>query len=130
MYTTRWYERPTDKEIPWRILFINARPPDIPYGGAIFQVEGGRWMATIAGVKDHHPPTDDEAWVEFTKKLATIEFYDAIKDAKPLTGKRLRLSAHGELTPSLRKSTCDARWLRHHGRCGKPAPSTRFTGKA
>ncbi|MBC7810103.1 MAG: 2-polyprenyl-6-methoxyphenol hydroxylase-like oxidoreductase [Burkholderiales bacterium] len=106
MYTTRWYERPTDKEIPWRILFINARPPDIPYGGAIFQVEGGRWMATVAGVKDHHPPTDDEAWVEFTKKLATNEFYNAIKDAKPLTSvygyqRTANLRRHYENLPAM-----------------------------
>jgi 2-polyprenyl-6-methoxyphenol hydroxylase-like FAD-dependent oxidoreductase len=106
MYTTRWYERPTDKDIPWRLLFINARPPHIPYGAAIFQVEGGRWMATVAGVKDHHPPTDDEAWVEFTKNLATMEFYNAIKDAKPLTGvygyqRTANLRRHYENLPAM-----------------------------
>ncbi|MCC6616897.1 MAG: FAD-dependent monooxygenase [Anaerolineae bacterium] len=84
-YATRWYEMP-DNPPDWRILFIQADTRrQILRGAALFEVEGGRWLATLGGVNKDYPPTDEEGFLAFARTLRTPVFYDAIKDAKPLS---------------------------------------------
>lgn len=84
-YATRWYEKPNDPSIDWKILFILARPPQVKRGAAIFEVEGGKWIATLGGVNKDYPPLDEAGWLEYSKGLATPAFYDALKHAKPIS---------------------------------------------
>jgi hypothetical protein len=51
-------------------------------------IEGGRWLVTVAGVMRDYPPTDEEGFLQFAKSLSTPSIYDAIKNARPLTGIR------------------------------------------
>lgn len=84
-YATRWYECPADPP-DWRILFIQANPKrGILRGAAIFEVEGGRWLATLGGVNKDYPPTDEAGFLEYARSLPTPVFYEAIRDAKPLS---------------------------------------------
>lgn len=97
-YATRWYEAPAN--LPdWCFMFIVGRPDeDIKRGGAIFQVEDNKWIVTIAGINQDYPPTDEDGFLEYAKSLPTPAFYEAFKDAKPvspihgyrITGNRLR----------------------------------------
>ncbi len=84
-YATRWYEKPDDPSIDWKVLFILARPPQLKRGAAIFEVEGNKWIATLAGVNKDYPPLDEAGWLEFSKGLPTLAFYEAIKNAKPIS---------------------------------------------
>lgn len=84
-YATRWYERPDDPTIDWRVVLIASRPPDVLRGGAIMEVEGGRWVVTLAGVNKDYPPTDEAGFLEFARNFISPVIYDAIKDAQPIS---------------------------------------------
>jgi flavin-dependent dehydrogenase len=97
-YATRWYEKPAIAP-DWKALFIVGRPAEnIKRGGAIFEVEGNYWVATLGGINKDYPPTDEQGFLDFAKSLPTPVMYEAIKDAKPvtpiygyrITGNRLR----------------------------------------
>lgn len=85
-YATRWYERPAHTTVDWKLVVIGAKPPHIPRGGGILEVEGGRWVVTIAGINKDYPPTDEQGFLEFARSLADPTVYEAIKDAKPISG--------------------------------------------
>lgn len=84
-YATRWYEKPDDPSIDWKLLFMLARPPQLKRGAAIFEVEGNRWIATLGGVNKDYAPLDEAGWLEYSKSLASPAFYEAIKNAKPIS---------------------------------------------
>ena len=85
-YATRWYAIPTDRVHDWQIVLITSMPKEgINRGAAIQQVEGNQWVVTLAGVNKDYPPTDEEGFLEFARKLASPVIYEAIKDARPLT---------------------------------------------
>jgi len=83
-YATRRYERPSHFNDDWRIMLVSATPPYNPRGGAILQEENGNWVVTLAGTARHYPPTDEAGFLDFAQKMST-EFYEAIKEAKPLS---------------------------------------------
>ncbi|MEG4120460.1 2-polyprenyl-6-methoxyphenol hydroxylase-like oxidoreductase [Microcoleus sp. N9_B4] len=66
-------------------VFVSLGPPFRTRGGAIFPIEGNRWLAILAGGDRDYPPTDEAGFVEFARTLPTPIIYHAIKDAKPLT---------------------------------------------
>jgi flavin-dependent dehydrogenase len=84
-YTTRIYERPHDYEEDWKTMYIPPTPPDGTRGGIIVPLEGNRWQVTLVGVSGDYPPQDEEAFLRFAKSLPTSRFYDAIKQARPLS---------------------------------------------
>jgi 2-polyprenyl-6-methoxyphenol hydroxylase-like FAD-dependent oxidoreductase len=85
-YATRWYERPTDREYDWHILLVTPLPNEGNYrGGGIQQVEGDKWVVTLAGINKVFPPTDAEGFLEFARQLPSSALYEAIKDAAPIT---------------------------------------------
>jgi 2-polyprenyl-6-methoxyphenol hydroxylase-like FAD-dependent oxidoreductase len=83
-YASRLYTRPVDYKPDWQVLFIQTRPPQGTRGGAIFPLEGGRWLATLAGTAHDFPPTDEPGFLEFARSLPTPEFYEAVSHAEPL----------------------------------------------
>jgi hypothetical protein len=87
-YATRLYEPPAGWQADWKLTLCLNRPPYQPRAGVIQPVEGGRWLVTVAGVMRDYPPTDEEGFLQFAKSLSTPAIYDAIKDARPLTGIR------------------------------------------
>jgi 2-polyprenyl-6-methoxyphenol hydroxylase-like FAD-dependent oxidoreductase len=84
-YATRWYRRPANFSMQWRLLFVNARPPDVARGGGIFAVEDNQWVVTLGGAAHDHPPTDEAGFLEFSRSLITPALYEAIKDAEPIS---------------------------------------------
>ncbi len=84
-YASRFYARPADLDTDWKALFIQARPPNLPRGGALFPLEGDRWLVTLAGAGRDYPPNDDAGYLEFARTLASPILYEAIKDAQPLS---------------------------------------------
>ena len=87
-YATRIYEPPANWQADWKLTLCLPRPPYQPRAGVIQPIEGGRWLVTVAGVMRDYPPTDEEGFLQFAKSLSTSAIYDAIKNARPLTGIR------------------------------------------
>jgi 2-polyprenyl-6-methoxyphenol hydroxylase-like FAD-dependent oxidoreductase len=84
-YASRYYAPPEGFNADWKGLFFNAKPPSLPRGGALFPVEGGRWLVTLAGIGNESPPTDDAGFLEFARGLRSPILYEAIKHARPLS---------------------------------------------
>ena len=49
VYATRVFRAWPDPERPWKALLVYQTPPGERRVGAIFPIEGGRWMVTLAG---------------------------------------------------------------------------------
>lgn len=83
-YTSRVYRR---RAVDWggaHALLVGNDPPKGKRGGGIFQIEGDRWLVTLAGYLGDHAPTDDAGFLAFARSLPATDVYDAIKDAEPL----------------------------------------------
>lgn len=64
-YSTVVLERPTDTRQAILVL------PDFPRtrGAAVFPIENGRWLMTLAGMHGDHPPTDPNGFVEYAESI-------------------------------------------------------------
>src|SRR5262249_20222081 len=69
----------------WQILATYATPPERTRTGYIFPIEGRRWLVTAVGFLQDYPPDDEEGFLKFAQSIETPDFYEAIKDAKPLS---------------------------------------------
>ncbi len=84
-YASRFYERRGDAGHDWRVLAVFATPPGRTRAGYLFPVEGGRWLATAVGRLTDHPPGDERGYLEFLRSLEVPDFYETVKDARPLS---------------------------------------------
>jgi 2-polyprenyl-6-methoxyphenol hydroxylase-like FAD-dependent oxidoreductase len=84
-YTSRLYQRPADFDGGWKTLYIQPEPPRGTRGGIIVPLENGRWCATLIGVAGDVPPNDEAGFLEYAQSLPSPSFYEAIKDAEPLS---------------------------------------------
>jgi len=65
-------------------VFVSTAPPFRTRGGAIFPIEGNRWLVTLGGGDRDYPPADEAGFLEFARSLPTPMIYDAIKDAEAI----------------------------------------------
>jgi 2-polyprenyl-6-methoxyphenol hydroxylase-like FAD-dependent oxidoreductase len=82
-YATRLFELPEDARRKWKVIFVQAAPPEHNRGGIMFPVEGGRWICSLMGLGGDYSPTDEEGFMEFARSLRSPMLYEAIKDATP-----------------------------------------------
>ncbi|MEG4444538.1 FAD-dependent monooxygenase [Microcoleus sp. AT9_B5] len=66
-------------------VFVSPGPPFRTRGGAIFPIEGNRWIVGLAGGDRDYPPADEAGFLEFARSLPTPTIYHAIKDAEAIT---------------------------------------------
>lgn len=45
-YTARIYQPASNADVDWKLLFIQPDPPKDHRGGAIFPIEGNRWIVS------------------------------------------------------------------------------------
>lgn len=64
-YSTIAIERPTDDR---RAILVPASQPHTR-GGAVFPIEGDRWLVNLHGIHGDHPPTDIEEFEDFAASL-------------------------------------------------------------
>jgi 2-polyprenyl-6-methoxyphenol hydroxylase-like FAD-dependent oxidoreductase len=83
-YTSRIYQRPERFDEGWKGINVQATPPKVTRGGALFPLEGNRLMVTLYGVGGDYPPTEEGGFMDFARSLRTPMLYKAIKDAEPL----------------------------------------------
>ena len=84
-YASRIYQRPDDFRAGWKALYVQSAPPAATRGGAIFPLEGQRWMVSLGGAGRDYPPTDEPGFLDFARSLPTPVLCDAIREARPLT---------------------------------------------
>lgn len=53
-------------------------------GGVLLPLEDGRWSATVIGMRGSEPPADDDAFLDFTKRLPHPALAELLADAAPL----------------------------------------------
>jgi len=82
---TRVYRRPAGFRADWKMVFVQAAPPDITRGALLLPIEGDRWMLTLAGRDRDYPPTDEAGFMEFARSLRSPIIHDAIEGAEPLS---------------------------------------------
>ncbi|MGP4030150.1 FAD-dependent oxidoreductase [Actinomadura sp. 3N407] len=83
-YGSRYYAMPADFDDAWRVISIQPGPSQPLRGGALVPVEGGRWLVSLYGYLDDHPPTDEEGFLAFAASLRHPVLYETIRDAEPL----------------------------------------------
>ena len=84
-YASRVYQRPDDASRDWQILAAFATPPNHTRGGYIFPIEGRRWLVSCVGYLQDYPPDDEAGFLEFTRTFEVPDFFEAIKEARPLS---------------------------------------------
>lgn len=84
-YATRRYRAPQGYENGWKVVLISQTPPDDKRLGYLAQVEGGEWIATLGGFGGDYPPSNDQEFLEYAFSLPDPKFYEAIKEAEPVS---------------------------------------------
>ncbi|MFB4313930.1 NAD(P)/FAD-dependent oxidoreductase [Actinomadura sp. 21ATH] len=82
-YGSRLYAMPDDFADEWRIISIQPGEGQPLRGGALVPVEGGRWLVSLYGYLDDHPPVDEAGFLEFARSLRHPVLYDVVRDAVP-----------------------------------------------
>jgi 2-polyprenyl-6-methoxyphenol hydroxylase-like FAD-dependent oxidoreductase len=97
-YATRRYREPKGFHANWKVMLISQSPPDITRLGYLARIEGEEWIATLGGYSHDLPPLDDENFLKFARSLPNSKFYEAIKEAEPISP----IYAHRATTNRLR----------------------------
>lgn len=84
-YVARIYQHPLEWSVDWQMMFMPAAPPQQHRGGAIFPIEGDRWIISLAGGDRDYPPTDEAGFIAFARTLPSSTIADAIERSTPLT---------------------------------------------
>ncbi|KYF99708.1 hypothetical protein BE20_58500 [Sorangium cellulosum] len=83
-YACRLYAPKPGFQPDWKLLSTVPRAPDQPRSGAIFTVEGNRWLVCLASMGEDHPPTDDAGFLEFARSLPVAKVHESLMNAEPL----------------------------------------------
>ena len=85
-YATRQFRpRPKNNHANWKVMIILTQPPDNPRMGIIYPAEKDLWWVGILGIGKTYPPTIEEGFLDFVRKLVGNEIYEAIKYADPVS---------------------------------------------
>jgi 2-polyprenyl-6-methoxyphenol hydroxylase-like FAD-dependent oxidoreductase len=83
-YATRVFERrPGDLHNSMGGFFAGSSPAETRFG-AVLAVEGRRWVVTLEGMLGDYPPTDDDAWLEWSRSLPTDDVYELARGRRSL----------------------------------------------
>jgi 2-polyprenyl-6-methoxyphenol hydroxylase-like FAD-dependent oxidoreductase len=83
-YACRMYAPKPGAQAGWRLLSTMPRAPDFPRSGAIFAVEGDRWIVCLASMGDDQPPLDHEGFLDFARSLPSPALYESLCQAEPV----------------------------------------------
>jgi 2-polyprenyl-6-methoxyphenol hydroxylase-like FAD-dependent oxidoreductase len=84
-YASRQYAPPAGWRADWQALLLQSKAPSAMRAGALFPIDGGRWLVTLAGRGADHPPTDESGFLAFARTLRSPILYAAITSARALT---------------------------------------------
>ncbi len=94
-YASCFMELP-DEPRDWKSILIYPKGPAEVRGSTLVQVEQGKWLLTLAGYHNDHPPADIKGFLDFAKSLPQPDIYEAVKNARILSDIRLHKFPHGQ----------------------------------
>jgi len=83
-YVSRWFEIPAGFDGGWKLLSITPAP-GVPWGGAIFAAEGGRWGMVLLVPRSEPVPQGDAELLQACTRLVDRRMYDVLAGARPLS---------------------------------------------
>jgi 2-polyprenyl-6-methoxyphenol hydroxylase-like FAD-dependent oxidoreductase len=83
-YMTRLYRRLPGQLGGKTAVIMAACRPDWRIGVVLAQEED-RWIVTLGGYFDDHPPADEAGYREFARSLQRPEVFEIVRDAEPLS---------------------------------------------
>jgi 2-polyprenyl-6-methoxyphenol hydroxylase-like FAD-dependent oxidoreductase len=85
-YSSRLYRR-TATDLPdAKLAFCLPTPPHQKRMGALFPIEGDRWIVSLGGWHHDHAPADERGFLEFARGLPIPHIYRVISRAEPVSG--------------------------------------------
>lgn len=84
-YTTRLYRQSAAILPHAKALFIQPTPPHQKRLGALFPVEGGHWIVTLGGYRDHHAPADEHGFLAHARALSAPDLHAVLEQAEPVS---------------------------------------------
>ncbi len=83
-YATRTFRRSEPSTLPWKAMYILGEAAQERRIGAIFPVEGDRWIVVLAGMLRDYPPADLPGFLEFAHALPVGDLHRAVSTMEPL----------------------------------------------
>lgn len=84
-YTTRLYRQNTAILPDAKAIFIQPTPPHQKRLGALFPIEGDRWIVTLGGYHDHHAPADERGFLAHARALSAPDLHGVLQQAEPVS---------------------------------------------
>ena len=84
-YASALFER-VDMGNDYKGVFTFPDAPEQSRGGLILPAENHRYQVVLIGRGNDIPPIDADEFLSYARTLPTLSVYNAIKNAKPLTG--------------------------------------------
>lgn len=84
-YTTRLYRQDTASLRGAKAMLIQPTPPQQKRLGALFPIEGGRWIVTLGGYRDHHAPADERGFLAHARALSAPDLHRVLERAEPVS---------------------------------------------
>jgi 2-polyprenyl-6-methoxyphenol hydroxylase-like FAD-dependent oxidoreductase len=81
-YASAMFAIPDDAPTDWKGAFTYPNPPSDGAGGALFPLEGSRWLLTVSARHGKQPPGDPDGFMKYVEQLRTPTLYRAIRDAE------------------------------------------------
>lgn len=94
-YASCLFELPDDFTESWKSILIYPTGPVQTRGATLVQVEGNRWLLTLAGYHGDHPNADMADFMAFAKSLPQPDIHEAVKNANALGDIVLHKFPHG-----------------------------------
>ena len=94
-YASCLMELPTEPR-DWKSILIYPKGPKEIRGATLVKVENDKWLLTLAGYHNDHPPADAEGFLEFARTLPRPDIYDAVRHARIVSDIRLHKFPHGQ----------------------------------
>jgi 2-polyprenyl-6-methoxyphenol hydroxylase-like FAD-dependent oxidoreductase len=85
-YSTAVFDIPDDAPTDWKGVMHLPAAPETSRSALMFPIEGRRWILSLGGRHDEHPPGDEAGFREYTGTLRTKRIANAIASAKMVAG--------------------------------------------
>jgi 2-polyprenyl-6-methoxyphenol hydroxylase-like FAD-dependent oxidoreductase len=83
VYTTCLYKRDPEDVRGKSWMLCSPQIPKEARFGAVFPIEGNRWMVTVGGWHGEHAPAEENGFLTFVKSLPNPNIYDIVSKSEP-----------------------------------------------
>lgn len=85
VYASAIFAMPPHFQEDWKLIYIQAAPPQHERGAILAQIEGNRWLVGASGPQGDHPPTDAAGFLAYLQSLQSPLIAEAVKQATLLS---------------------------------------------